>query len=203
MFGHCADSQTVCNPSPRASFFRLWKFSPTGALARSQEGLGARDGASSICTSWEEADIPTFNSNKPGHARRHGIECDGLSLPRLHFHLQLIFVVRLDPHFRPIPEITLEHRGVGPFQVPPVRDSHGCIFSRQHLAQREGSVAVALIAPEEDQVMSWVTRDENDRSLTDGLAVPQRDTVDRADALGHGDRQADGCARRYLQLPSN
>ena len=44
MLGHCADSHTVCNPSPRASFFRLWKLSPTGAFARNHCGFGTRGG---------------------------------------------------------------------------------------------------------------------------------------------------------------
>src|SRR5580704_5901097 len=58
MFGHCADSQTVCSPRPRASFFRLWKLSPTGARAFSHEGLGVGiRGPSSIWMSWEEADM--------------------------------------------------------------------------------------------------------------------------------------------------
>src|SRR5260370_12063666 len=58
MFGHCADSQTVCRPRPRASFFRLCKFSPTGALALSHEGLGLGIlGPRSIWMSWEAADI--------------------------------------------------------------------------------------------------------------------------------------------------
>ena len=54
MFGHCADSHTVCRPSPRARRFRLWKLSPTGAFARSHCGLGARSGGeSSIWMSWD------------------------------------------------------------------------------------------------------------------------------------------------------
>jgi hypothetical protein len=54
MFGHCADSHTVCRPSPRANFFKLWKLSPEGAFARSQVGLGIRcGGAISIWISWE------------------------------------------------------------------------------------------------------------------------------------------------------
>src|SRR5271155_5289045 len=58
MFGHCADSQTVCSPNPRASFFRLWKLSPTGARAFSHPGLGVGiRGPSSIWMSWEEADM--------------------------------------------------------------------------------------------------------------------------------------------------
>src|SRR5215469_6082263 len=61
MLGHCADSQTVCSPSPRASFFRLWKLSPTGAFARSHCGLGRRGGgASSIWISWEAPAIPSI-----------------------------------------------------------------------------------------------------------------------------------------------
>src|ERR1019366_10657319 len=58
IFGHCADSQTVCRPSPRASFFKLWKLSPAGALALSHEGLGLGTlGPRSIWTSCEEADM--------------------------------------------------------------------------------------------------------------------------------------------------
>ena len=58
MFGHCADSQTVCRPKLRASFFKLWKFSPTGALALSHAGLGCRTGGPSwICTSCEATAI--------------------------------------------------------------------------------------------------------------------------------------------------
>src|SRR5205814_2974009 len=58
ILGHCADSQTVCRPRLRASFLRLWKFSPTGALALSHSGLGCRiGGPSSICTSCEVAAI--------------------------------------------------------------------------------------------------------------------------------------------------
>src|SRR6266567_7816319 len=58
MFGHCADSQTVCRPKLRASFFKLWKFSPTGALAFSHAGLGCRTGGPSwICTSCEATAI--------------------------------------------------------------------------------------------------------------------------------------------------
>src|ERR1700739_4271608 len=54
MFGHCADSHTVCNPSPRANFFKLWKFSPTGAFARSHSGFACRTGGwSSIWISWD------------------------------------------------------------------------------------------------------------------------------------------------------
>src|SRR5256885_11625723 len=58
MFGHCADSQTVCRPKLRASFFKLWKFSPTGALALSHAGLGCRTGGPSwIFTSCEATAI--------------------------------------------------------------------------------------------------------------------------------------------------
>src|SRR3989442_2162943 len=58
MFGHCADSQTVCRLKLRASFFKLWKFSPTGALALSHAGLGCRTGGPSwICTSCEATAI--------------------------------------------------------------------------------------------------------------------------------------------------
>src|SRR5579871_2158448 len=58
MFGHCADSQTVCNPSPRANFLRLWKLSPTGALARNHCGFGIRGGGlTSIWTNWDEPAI--------------------------------------------------------------------------------------------------------------------------------------------------
>src|SRR6202167_3173441 len=54
MLGHCADSHTVCNPRPRASFLRLLKFSPPGALARSHSGVGCRTGGpTSIWTNWE------------------------------------------------------------------------------------------------------------------------------------------------------
>src|ERR1700721_190780 len=62
MLGHCADSQTVCRPSPRASFFRLWKLSPTGAFALSHEGFGVGIlGPSSIWISWEDADMTDFS----------------------------------------------------------------------------------------------------------------------------------------------
>jgi len=62
MFGHCADSQTVCNPSPRASLLRLWKFSPTGALALSHSGFACRTGrARSIWTNWEAPAICSFD----------------------------------------------------------------------------------------------------------------------------------------------
>src|SRR5437588_12535582 len=58
MFGHCADSQTVCRLKLRASFFKLWKFSPTGALALSHAGLGCRTGGPRwICTSCEATAI--------------------------------------------------------------------------------------------------------------------------------------------------
>src|SRR5580692_11461690 len=52
ILGHWADSQTVCRFSSRASFLRLWKVSPPGALAFSHAGFGPRIlGARSICTS--------------------------------------------------------------------------------------------------------------------------------------------------------
>src|SRR3989442_14425331 len=58
MLGHCADSQTVCRPRLRASFFKLWKFSPTGALALSHAGLGCRTGGPRwICPSCEATAI--------------------------------------------------------------------------------------------------------------------------------------------------
>src|SRR5260370_9981559 len=63
ILGHCADSQTVCRPNPRASFLRLWKLSPTGALALSHDGLGILSGPpSSICTSWEVPAMDCFDS---------------------------------------------------------------------------------------------------------------------------------------------
>src|ERR1700676_1562982 len=66
ILGHCADSQTVCNPNPRASFLRLWKFSPTGALALSHSGLGCLiGGARSICTNWEAPAICSFDFTCP------------------------------------------------------------------------------------------------------------------------------------------
>src|ERR1700685_2413570 len=59
MLGHCADSHTVCNPRPRDSFLRLWKFSPTGALARSHSGFGGHTvDPTSIWTNWELPPIP-------------------------------------------------------------------------------------------------------------------------------------------------
>src|ERR1700751_1166497 len=61
MLGHCADSHTVCSPSPRASFLRLWKFSPTGAFARSHCGFGGRaGGARAILTNCEVVPISRF-----------------------------------------------------------------------------------------------------------------------------------------------
>src|ERR1700730_188363 len=61
ILGHWADSHTVCKPNPRANFLRLWKLSPTGALALSHDGLGILSGPpGSICTSWE---LPAMGSS--------------------------------------------------------------------------------------------------------------------------------------------
>src|SRR5579864_4397440 len=80
MFGHCADSQTVCRPRPRASFFKLWKFSPTGALARSHSGFGCRTGGPrSIWTNWDVLDTYSFYNYGRGHpvqARKLGDVAD-------------------------------------------------------------------------------------------------------------------------------
>src|SRR3981189_1146031 len=66
MLGHCADSQTVCRPNPRASFFKLWKFSPTGALARNHGGFGTRSGGeTSIWISWGGPAIDSILSVAP------------------------------------------------------------------------------------------------------------------------------------------
>src|SRR5437762_1260807 len=62
MLGHCADSHTVCSPRPRASFLRLWKFSPEGALALSHSGLGCRTGGPiAIWTSCDPAAMYNFD----------------------------------------------------------------------------------------------------------------------------------------------
>src|SRR5512141_142316 len=61
MFGHCADSHTVCRFSPRANFLRLWKFSPIGARALSHAGLAVRGLVpSSIWINSEVAMNPLF-----------------------------------------------------------------------------------------------------------------------------------------------
>src|ERR1700709_1267785 len=52
MLGHCALSQTVWRFRSRASFFRLWNVSPTGARALSHSGfLAGLRGLRSIWTS--------------------------------------------------------------------------------------------------------------------------------------------------------
>src|SRR5690349_19276061 len=58
MFGHWADSHTVCNPRPRANFFKSWKLSPNGALAFSHSGFGFRGiEPSSIWINCEDVDM--------------------------------------------------------------------------------------------------------------------------------------------------
>src|ERR1700730_11738640 len=85
MFGHCADSQTVCRPRPRASFFRLWKFSPTGALALSHEGFGTGSlGPRSIWMSWEEADMTKLDFISLAAAARWLRLLQHLTQPLLH-----------------------------------------------------------------------------------------------------------------------
>src|ERR1700751_3385426 len=122
MLGHCADSQTVCRPSPRANFFRLWKLSPTGAFARSHSGLGRLTGGlSSIWISWDAPAITVPILHWRRRIRRNG--CGRKSALEWHTH-------RIEP-------AADEHLGVsfaaevpgcgaaGRFQIPLVhRDLH-------------------------------------------------------------------------------
>src|SRR6185312_10281576 len=89
ILGHCADSQTVCKARPRASFFKLWKFSPTGALARNHSGFGWRTGGPvSICTSW--SGLAMGKSNFTWQERDHGNSWNGTLT-------KLVFGVAFDP----------------------------------------------------------------------------------------------------------
>src|SRR5438045_438147 len=92
-------------------------------------------------------------------------------------------------HHRSIFNVAIEGIRVRPLQIPPVLNGNYCVLSRQHVRQAKCSVTIALVSPEQRDIILRVLGDQDNHCSWQRLALAPRGAADLPLDFGQGHNQ--------------
>src|SRR5437016_2256225 len=100
-----------------------------------------------------------------------------------HLHGDIRFLVRRNLHAFATRNILLQNTRVGPLQIPAVFDGHKSVSAWHHKVQRESSVRIGLVPPEQRWVTSQIERREDNHYACCGFVLLEGDARNPAVSL--------------------
>ena len=96
----------------------------------------------------------------------------------LRHSLYVISAIGDNIHHRSIFNVAIEGIRVRPLQIPPVLNGNYCVLSRQHVRQAKCSVTIALVSPEQRDIILRVLGDQDNHCSWQRLAFAPRGAGD-------------------------